>query len=65
MHLMTKSGAVLERSKRVEFDKTSTYHVGKSVAAVDSVFRTDGSAITDILSRLIRLDTERGGQFSF
>jgi hypothetical protein len=49
------------RSRRVEFDKTSSYHVGKSVATVNSVFRTDGSAITDILSRLIQSDTEQCG----
>jgi S1-C subfamily serine protease len=61
MFPLKESGAMPDRNRCVEFDSTSTYRVGKSIAAVDSIFRTDGSVITDILSRLIRADAEQTG----
>jgi len=46
-------------TKRVEFETTSSYQVGKMTAVVDRVFRPNGAeTVNTILTKLIKSDVE-------
>jgi len=44
--------------KRIEFETTAVYSLGKTTMTVDSVFKPDGVDITHILSRLMIADID-------
>jgi len=47
-------------TKRIDFETTSTYQIGKMTAVVDCVFRQDGTeTVNKILEKLIKSDIEK------
>ena len=52
--------ASVKPTKRIDFETTSTYQIGKMTAVVDCVFRPDGAkTVNTILERLIKSDVEK------
>jgi hypothetical protein len=45
--------------KRTDFERTSTYQIGKTIAVVDCIFRQDGAeTVKKIIEKLIKSDVE-------
>ena len=57
--MQTATASVKPNIRRIDFETTSTYQVGKMTAIVDCVFRQDGTeTLNKILKKLIKSDVE-------